>query len=604
MRLRTLCLFISVNIFLLQDLCAQVIPDSLRVDWSQAGYNGIIPNPNLIINVKTFGAFGDSVHDDYTAIMKAINSSKLFRVIYFPAGNYLIKSSIQLPSNVVLRGDGISSNLIFDLSNSTQKDAIRIISKQTNSFILIDSGYSRKSTTLKISNTLAFAANSYAEIQEANGSWDTKPASWAKYCVGQMVAVTAVNKNLLTINPALRIDYTASLSPEIRIITTKRNVGIECLKITRIDTIIGGKYGSDVHFAYAVNCWVTGVEFNKSQAAHIMMKSSKNITVSGCYIHDAFTYDGTETAGYGILMVQHNSDCKVENSIFKHLRHAMIVKQGANGNIFDYNYSLDEYRSEFPHNGGADILAHGHFAFANLFEGNICQTIMIDNTWGPTGPYNIFLRNRAELYGIAISSNSYPSNNQSIVGNEVTSTSNGHYSIYGNQFTYDNNILGKIQPSGTNNLNDSSYYFKSKPYFWNINSSWPSIGGSNVLNSGSIPAKDRYYSANTITTCEKQTTLSNIKMTHLSNINEVDFIVSPNPLMNVLHVELFGYMGNVSILLMSFNGKVIKEEKLRMTNVKYARQQMNVDDIASGIYLLVVVDENGNTKTRKVIVAH
>jgi len=37
-------------------LSAQVIPDSLRVDWSDAGYDGTIPDPSLIVNVKDFGA--------------------------------------------------------------------------------------------------------------------------------------------------------------------------------------------------------------------------------------------------------------------------------------------------------------------------------------------------------------------------------------------------------------------------------------------------------------------------------------------------------------------------------------------------------------------
>jgi len=562
----------------------------MRVDWSGAGYSGVIPNPSLIINVKDFGAFGDSVHDDYAAIMKAINSSKLLRVIYFPAANYLIKSSIQLPSNIVLRGDGVLSNLIFDLSNSKQKDAIRIVSNQTNSFIPIDSGYAKGSSALSLLNTSAFTVNNYAEIQEENGSWDTNPATWAKYCVGQIVAVTAVNKNSITINPALRINYAANLLPQIRMIKAKQNIGIECLQVTRIDAVLNGKYGSDVEFAYAVNCWISGVEFNKSQGAHITMKSSKNITVSGCYFHDAFTYDGTGTSGYGILMIQHNSDCKVENSVFKHLRHAMVVKQGANGNVFAYNYSFDEYRSEFPNNGGADMLVHGHFAFANLFEGNICQTIMIDNTWGPAGPYNTFLRNRAELYGIAISSNSYPSNNQSIIGNEVTNTLNGHYSIYGNQFTYDNNILGKIQPSNTTNLSDTSYYLKSKPYFWNINSTWPSIGGSNILNSGSIPAKERYYFGSK-TTCEKGTTFASVKATHLSNVDELDFMVSPNPSTNQFNF-LNKSKHEVYVTITDSYGRVVYVAKATLNqSLRFGA------NLSPGIYICKATDYNNLHKT-------
>ena len=486
---------------------AQIIPDSLRVNWSNAGYDGTIPEPSLIINVKDFGAFGDGVHDDYNAIVSAINSSTEFRVIFFPAGNYLIKSSITVPGNVVFRGEGIITNLIFDLSSSGKKHGFDISNIQTNAFTSIDSGYYRGSSVLKLAATSGFTADSFAEIREMNGAWNTVPIDWANYSVGQIVKIKTINGNRITIEPALRIDYTDTLYPEIRPVTLKTNVGIECLKITRADTIIKNKYGYNINFSYAANCWITGIESSKSQASHIMLASCKNISISGCYFHDAFTYDGTSTAGYGITMIQHNSDCKVENCILKHLRHSMVAKQGANGNVFAYNYSLDPNRSEDPYDAGGDMLLHGHYPFANLFEGNIGQSIIVDDTWGPAGPYNTFFRNRAELYGIIIFDQTVSSYNQNIVGNEVTNTDSlkGNYYLQpGYHFTYDNNINGIIQPPDANTLNDVSYYLTSKPYFWNISSVWPSIGGLNALNSGTNPARERYLLNENKTICLKE----------------------------------------------------------------------------------------------------
>ena len=493
-------------VFAFLSLCihAQVIPDSLKADWSQAGYGGAIPNPPVIINVKDFGAYGDGLHDEYNAIVNAVNSSSSFRVIYFPAGNYLIKSPIIPPDNVVFRGEGMATNLIFDLTASGSKDAFKISNKQTNTFTAIDAGYNKGSTVLKLSTVAGFTAGSFAEIREANGTWNTVPADWATYCVGQIIKIKAVNGNSITIEPALRIDYTANLKPEIRPVILKTNVGIECLKITRADTITNNKYGNNISFLYAADCWVTGVESNKSQASHIMLVSSKNVLVSGCYFHDAFTYDGTGTAGYGITMIQHNSDSKVENCIFKHLRHSMVAKQGANGNVFAYNYSLDPYRSEYPHDAGGDMLLHGHYPFANLFEGNIGQSMIMDDTWGASGPYNTLFRNRAELYGIILFDQSVNSDEQNIVGNEVTNDDKGNYYLQpGHHLTYANNIKGTIQPTNTNILNDVSYYLTAKPYFWN-EGTWPSIGGLNILNSGTNPARERYLSGQNKTMCLKE----------------------------------------------------------------------------------------------------
>ncbi len=112
----------------------------------------------------------------------------------------------------------------------------------------------------------------------------------------------------------------------------------------------------------------------------------------------------------------------------RNLRHAMMVKTGANGNVFSYNYSKNVRRSEWPNNYGGDISLHGHYSYANLFEGNIVQNIMIDHYWGPSGPLNTFFRNRAELYGIIMTGGDpTTSDMQNFVGNEITN--NGFLNI-------------------------------------------------------------------------------------------------------------------------------------------------------------------------------
>ena len=511
MRILTLviCLiFLSVSL----NLLAQVIPDSLRVDWSGAGYQGTIPSPSLIINVKKFGAYGDSSHDDYTAVINAINSSSQLRVIYFPAGKYLIQSTLQLPSNVVLRGDGNNAtNLCFSL---TSGNCINISSAQVNTFINIDSGYIKGSNIIYVSNASLLNAGSYAEIKETNGAWNVVPASWAANCVGQIVKIVSIQNDSVTIDAPLRITYTKDLQPQIRLINPVQNTGVECMKITRLDST-PNNYGYNINFSYAENCWVTGVESNKSQGSHILLNTSSHVTVSGCYFHDAFTYDGVGTAGYGVTLIQHTSDCKIENSVFRHLRHSMVAKQGANGNVFGYNYSFDPNRTEFPSDGGGDLLLHGHYAFANLFEGNICQNIIIDQSWGPSGPCNTFFRNRALLYGIGIIDTTVASVQENFVGNEITNSgiANGYpmgsyYLNPNTEFTYANNVRGNILPAGTNTLTDSSYYLTAKPYYWDTDSSWPSVGIPNTINTSSNPAMTRYLSGNATTSCTRPISLT------------------------------------------------------------------------------------------------
>lgn len=488
---------------------AQTIPDSLLVDWMKAGYSGSIANPSLIINVKDFGAYGDSLHDDYNAIMNAINSSSNLRVIFFPAGNYLIKSSISLPANTVLRGEGAATNLYFDLSaiNKTT-NCIDVVSLQRTSFANIENGFQKKSTSITVENENGFLENSFAEIVEDNQSWDTVVSN--PY-VGQIVRVAGISGKQIFFTPELRLDYNASLHPRIRPVVLKDNVGIECLRITRLDSPTANNSGDNINFSYAYNCWLAGIESNKCQTAHVTVSFSKNVTISGSYFHDAFTYNGGGQA-YGVQMVNHTSDCKLENCVFTRLRHAMLAARGANGNVYGYNYSFDpRSTTEIPPDAIGDISLHGHFAYANLFEGNICANIFADDFWGPSGPYNTFFRNRATLYGIVIFDQyNYPvkTKSQIIVGNEVTNgdSMKGNYTLAGSDhYTYANNIKGTIKPEGTNDLADKSYYLTAQPYFWNDSLTWPPIGLPNEINTGTIPSKLRYETGE-YTSCAKETT--------------------------------------------------------------------------------------------------
>jgi hypothetical protein len=261
--------------------------------------------------------------------------------------------------------------------------------------------------------------------------------------------------------------------------------------------------GANIVISLAANCHVRGIESDKSVSAHVDIFQSTRILVEGSYFHHAFDYDGGSKRGYGVILNSHSGECLVTNNIFRFLRHAMMVKTGANGNVFSYNYSREVNRSEPISNYGGDISLHGHYAYANLFEGNIVQNIMIDHAWGPSGPYNTFFRNRAELYGIIFTAgDTTHSNSQHIVGNDINYFL-GQYTITGTgHIQHGNNHKGTIKPPGTGTLNDTSYYLTDEPVFWSVSNSWPSLGIPNVLGAGTNPARYRWANpASGLTIC-------------------------------------------------------------------------------------------------------
>lgn len=83
-----------------------------------------------IINIKDYGAVGDGITDDAAKIQTAIDAGN---AIYFPDGNYLINSGINLHSNMVMF---MSKNAkIFTLTNATGFNLVNAY-KQTNILII------------------------------------------------------------------------------------------------------------------------------------------------------------------------------------------------------------------------------------------------------------------------------------------------------------------------------------------------------------------------------------------------------------------------------------------------------------------------------------
>lgn len=85
-----------------------------------------------ILNVKNFGAAGDGTQDDTAAILAAVASAPLYAAIYFPAGAYVVSSSITVTdrfmtffgegprgSEIMYRGGG----RLFDLHRTGDENA-------------------------------------------------------------------------------------------------------------------------------------------------------------------------------------------------------------------------------------------------------------------------------------------------------------------------------------------------------------------------------------------------------------------------------------------------------------------------------------------------
>lgn len=96
-----------------------------QINFLQAGSGAVTRTVQAklrdTVSVKDFGATGDGVTNDYTAVLNALTAGK-GKAVYFPAGTYLLNSSITMDStfsNTDIYGDG-AGTIIKTGSAATQ----------------------------------------------------------------------------------------------------------------------------------------------------------------------------------------------------------------------------------------------------------------------------------------------------------------------------------------------------------------------------------------------------------------------------------------------------------------------------------------------------
>lgn len=565
---------------------AQTLPSSRATDWTKAGLVDTSTTPTTIIDLQNAGLIADGTTANDTILDSILNTlSPAGAVLEFPNGDFLFNNTIALPSNVVLRGQGMQhTQLIMDLGG--QGHGIQIQGSAPSDSSIILQSTPKDSFYLQVWNSQNFAVGDWVQIKQQDA--DLIHSSWAANSVGQILQIDSISGQMLWFRSPLRMDCDTARQPYLIQLNPKKNCGIECLKIKRIDDT-APQLSANILFKHAVNCWVKNIESENCTFSHVRGEQSSNLYVGHSYFHHGFTYGGNGRA-YGVTWQYTTGECLVEDNIFEHLRHSILLQAGANGNVFTFNYSFDPYWDNFPNNGAGDMVLHGNYPYCNLFEQNIVQNIVIDNSHGANGPYNTFFRNRAESYGIIFSSTTSPM--QNLVGNEITNDtfpfSLLNFSIQGNDhFLHGNDNKGTIVPTNTNNLPDTSYFYSQAPDFIS-NAQWSAIGTPNPVSSGTIPAKNRVVQNNFGVGC------SEIIMTTTFLPTTTDFMVYPNPIDRDLNLESKKKMENIYIC--NELGQTVYQNSVNAFTVN-----LQLPDLANGIYVVRIQFADNSSAIQKVV---
>lgn len=568
-----LCLFSIVTF-------SQVLPADRSVDWSLAGFSEF-PVVGTHLNFVDEGGIGDGTTSNSAVISTLLSDYAGDTVaIFFPSGAFFFDSQISIPNNFILYGNGADSTiLIFDLDGENL-DLIRITGSAGVETATVLAGITKDENTCTVDDATDFEVGDWVQIIDEDSDWVT--SAWSLGKTGQILRIADITEGVITFDSPFRRDYALENAPYINRLNMKRNVAVTDLKIVRQDATDGQT--NNIGMRYARNCYVGCIESEMTNFAHVKLEFSSNCMVVGSYFHDGFDY-GSGGKAYGVVCQFATGECLIQNNSFEHLRHSMLLQAGANGNVYAYNYSIDPYWTDvaLPENSAGDMVLHGNYVYANLFEGNIVQNIVIDNSHGINGPYNTFFRNRADLYGLFM--NSAPaSNSQNFIGNEITNSGFllGMYVLEGtDHFEYGNNHQGDVVPEGTEDLSDESYYLDEGPIYYTSQDIWPPIGYPNALDANQNRVSENYAEGYPVF-CLAPPYVDDIG---IEQETKAELLVYPNPVNELLYISYAG--GDYATQNVAIYNEV--GELVHQQNLTGNTTSINTEHLAAGVYIVKLI---------------
>jgi len=463
--------------------------------------------------------YGEEINDLITMLEISDTNPAM---LYFPNGAYLIDKPLILKGGVIIKGAGGDGELPgqthfhFDLSADYAHPCITIKGEKNgveDIYIIDDTKCYIEVISIPTAISASFPVLTYKVINAvAMETWIFD------VCYGK--GVINGNKGTFKCNGIEPGDYnvtttfsnsydTKTVNHTIKVYS-KDNITIEESNIKEQennhtpDNLPDSVKGSfpDKFYQHTINIsgsnnWIRGVESFNTRRFHVYLSGDSN-TISGCYFHHSINYSDDHGRGYGVCLSGTASHNRIEDNIFRYLRHSMVLQGDAEKNVIAYNYSreVNAYNGWFSYPAD-DLCLHGpmtnstHGPKLNLLEGNYFIRSRIDDTHqynGPNGPFNTYFRNRAtDFFKIdKVPQNLQPSQYaQNIIGCNMKPKGNTIYRLdkYGFRDYYDdgNNYLSLPAKY-------CSFYLLTEPDFFLGWIQWPFLPNEENI----IPAKYRW----------------------------------------------------------------------------------------------------------------
>ena len=193
---------------------SQTLPLSRSVDWTLAGLRDTTTNGFIEIDMQAQGVVGNGTTPNDSIVENVLLSiTNSGAILNFPSGNFLFDNTINVPNNIIIRGEGAEvTSFTMDLGGTGHSFRIQgqAINSDTTSIINFSA---KDSDFVIVSDPNIFSIGDWIQIVQYDS--DLVTSSWAENTVGQIVKVKTISNNKIVLESPLRMDYDTTRSPYI-----------------------------------------------------------------------------------------------------------------------------------------------------------------------------------------------------------------------------------------------------------------------------------------------------------------------------------------------------------------------------------------------------
>lgn len=373
-------------------------------------------------DVRDYGATGDGVTNDSSAINSAIAAMSAGDVLYIPTGHYMCDSGLStVTQDIMIVGDGASS--ILDFSNASSIPWT--INGSSGTTTTLTSDASKGDLTISVTDASSLSAGDYVRL------YDDGDFHIAVTTRGEIRQIASIATNDVTFTEPIQDDYETAESATVALLTML-DVAIQGIKI--IGRGVGDTStwsGPVVQYARNLSIQHLTVEDGYTTAFTI-----RDVT-GGHISHSHFGPAVQAGFGYGLQITQACQNIVMSQCEFKDCRHGISM-----GGTFCVQRNINISNNTSVYNSNYNGFLGGHATYDGLvLKGN--------NVWGNSLGY-------AQGMGLSVQSNWVYNTNSSYGGFLVADSGGEAVNIVGNIFISPGNRHGLRIRSGNVNVSGNA----------------------------------------------------------------------------------------------------------------------------------------------------